>query len=137
MNSHIYYYPLVIKESYIDLFGHMNNATYLKLFEEARWDFITKNGYGLEKMRKEGLGPTILEINIRYFKEILLRDEIVIETQLISYENKIGKIQQKMLKNTDVCCVALFTIGLFSLKERKLILPPADWLRAIGVTLNI
>ena len=125
-------YPLIIKESYLDTFGHVNNATYLTLFEEARWDYITKNGYGLKKIQETGHGPTILELKLTFLKELRLRDEIIIETQLISYEKKIGKLSQKMIRNGEDCCTAEFVIGLFSLHERKLILPTPEWLNAIG-----
>lgn len=129
----IFYYPTVIKEIYLDSFAHMNNATYLMLFEEARWDLITKNGFGLNKIRETGIGPTILEIKINFFKELLVRDEIIIETQIASYEDKIAKLKQQMIRAGEVCCSAEFTIALFSLKERKLILPTEDWLKAVGL----
>ena len=34
-------YHTQIKEKDLDTLGHVNNAKYLELFEEARWDFIT------------------------------------------------------------------------------------------------
>src|SRR5690606_13293796 len=58
-------YPLLIVESHLDTFGHINHATYLQIFEEARWDLITARGYGLEKIRESRLGPVILEANVR------------------------------------------------------------------------
>lgn len=134
MNMTTYHYPILIKKAYLDIFGHVNNAKYLTLFEEARWDFITKNGFGIKKMKEEGTGPTILEINIRYLKELCLGDKVIIETQLLSYEGKIGKIKQRMLRGEEVCCVAHFTIGLLNLKKRKLIIPSAEWLQAFGMT---
>lgn len=110
----------------------MNNATYFVLFEEARWELITKNGYGLKKIKETGLGPTILEIKLRFLKELRLNEKIIIETQLLFYKNKIGKLLQKMIRNDEVCCEAEFTIGLFSLSVRKLVLPTKEWLFAIG-----
>ncbi|MEO8401252.1 MAG: thioesterase family protein [Gammaproteobacteria bacterium] len=133
MNAKIFSYPLIIKEIYLDTFGHVNNAAYLTLLEEARWDFITKNGYGLEKIQELGIGPTILEIKVIFLKELRVREEIVIETQMISYEKKVGKISQKMIRNGEVCCDAEILMGLFSLHERKLILPTPEWLYAIGI----
>jgi thioesterase-3 len=126
-------YSLIIKEQHLDTFGHVNNATYLTLLEEARWELITQNGYSLSYIRETGLGPTILEINIKFIKELRLRQEIIIESKMLSYEGKIGKIVQTMLRNDEVCCVAEFTIGLFSVKERKLVLPTPEWLKAIGI----
>jgi len=132
MNNIIHTYQLTIKETYLDTFGHVNNAMYLTLLEEARWDLITKNGFGLKKIQESGLGPTILELKLSFLKEICLRDEVTIETQLISYENKIGKLSQKIIRDSELCCIAEFVMGLFDLKQRKLILPTKEWLDAIG-----
>lgn len=136
MHSEFFYYPIIIKEQYLDTFGHVNNATYLSLFEEARWEIVTKNGYGLKKIKETGLGPVILEIKIHFFKELLLREKIVIETQFVSYEKKIGSIHQRMLRGEEVCCLADFKIALFDLKERKLVLPTKEWLNAVGIQEN-
>ena len=136
LNSKIFSYPTIIKEVYLDVFGHMNNAMYLTLLEEARWDFITKNGYDLKKIISTGLGPTILAINIQYHKELKVREEIIIETQLISYSGKIGKLGHRILRNNELCCTAELTFGLFSVKERKLVSPTADWLNAIGAEVS-
>ncbi len=133
MIAKIFEYPLIIKESYLDSFGHVNNSVYLTLFEEARWDLVTKNGYGKKKIQETGLGPTILEIKLSFLKELRLQDEIIIETQMISYERKVGKLSQKMLRDGEVCCAAEFLIGLFDLNERRLVLPTQDWLDAVGM----
>lgn len=134
MHSKLFSYPLIIKETYLDSFGHVNNAAYLTLLEEARWDLITKNGYGLKKIQETGLGPTVLEIKLIFLKEMRPRDEIIIETQLLSYERKVGKLSQKMIRQGEICCEAEFIFGLFSLTERRLVLPTTEWLQAIGVT---
>lgn len=132
MEGKVFSYPIIIKESLLDTFGHVNNAAYLTLFEEARWEIITQNGFGLKKIRESGLGPTILEIKLCFFREIRLREKIIIETQLISYDGKVGKLSQKMLRDNEVCCTADFLFGLFDLKERKLVPPTDEWLAAIG-----
>jgi len=132
LSRKIFSYPLCIKETHLDVFGHVNNAMYLTLFEEARWDFLNKNGYNLKKIIETGLGPTILEITINFSKELRAREEIIIESQLISYKNKIGKLTQKIIRADEVCSTAEFTIGLFDIKERKLVLPTVEWLSAIG-----
>lgn len=133
MNAKIFSYPLIIKESYLDTFGHVNNAAYLMLFEEARWDLLTKNGYGLHKIQALGQGPTILEIKLNFFKELRLRDEIIIETQIVSYEKKIGKLVQKMIRKGEVCCQVEIIVGFFDLKTRKLIVPSPEMLSALGM----
>ncbi|RDI43384.1 acyl-CoA thioesterase [Aquicella lusitana] len=132
----LFSYPLVIKETYLDTFGHVNNAAYLTILEEARWDLITQNGYGLTKIQETGLGPTILEIKLSFLKELCLREKAVIETQMISYEKKIGKLSQKIVRGSDICCVAELVIGLFNMHERKLVMPTPEWLYAVGIAFS-
>lgn len=132
MTSKIFTYPTYIKEIHLDAFGHMNNAAYLTVFEEARWDLITKNGFGLKKIIECGLGPTILEVNLKYLRELKARDVVDIQTKLISYQKKIGVLEQSFVRGADICAQAQFTFGLFSLTERKLVLPTPEWLSAIG-----
>lgn len=133
MNAKTFFYPTTIKEVYLDILGHMNNTMYLTLFEEARWELITQNGYGLKEIRETGIGPVILGVEIKFLKELLLREEIIIESQCLSYERKIGKLKQKMIRNGEDCCTAEFTLGLFDLNTRRLVLPTPKWLHAIGM----
>lgn len=136
MNAEVYRYPLQILEKDLDFYGHVNNATYLVFYEQARWDYITKNGYGVHKIRETGKGPVILEIDIKFIRELKLREEVVIETKLISYEKKIAKMEQWIRRGDEICSTVLITFGLFDLKERKLISPTPEWAKAIGMKLD-
>jgi acyl-CoA thioester hydrolase len=113
----------------------MNNATYLDVLEEARWDLITRNGYGLDEIKRRQAGPTILEINLRFVREIRNRERITIKSWSESYSGKIGTIRQQMLnQKEELCCEAKFVVGLFDLQARKLVLPTPEWLRALGLS---
>ena len=126
-------YSFTVKEHHLDTFAHVNNAQYLSLFEEARWDMITKNGYGLEKIKETGLGPVVLEILITFKKELKLRQEIIIQTEVLSKGVKISKISQKMVDNQGTLfCEAVFTFALFDLKKRKIVSPTEAWLKAFN-----
>lgn len=126
-----YHYATWIKEAYLDSFGHVNNAAYLTLLEEARWDMVTQNNFGVAEIRKSGIGPVLLEIKLSFLKELHLRNEIIIETTLLDYKKKIGHIKQRILRGADVCCEADLVIGMFDLNARKLITPSDTWLNAI------
>lgn len=133
MDAKKFYYTFTVEKKHLDSFGHVNNAMYLILFEAARWEIINNNGYDLAKIQHTGLGPTILEINIRFMRELLLGQTITVESQATQTKNKIGIMTQKMIRGTEVCCVAEFTMGLFDIKARKLVTLTEDWLRATGV----
>jgi acyl-CoA thioester hydrolase len=124
---------IVISEAHLDSFGHMNNARYLELFEQARWDLITERGFGIDMMRKVQMGPTILGVEMKFLKELVPRETVVIRTELATYERKIGKIRQAMVKaNGEVACEAVFTFGLFDITQRKLVEPTPEWAYAVG-----
>lgn len=126
-------YRLQIKEYHLDTFGHVNNAVYLNLYEEARWDFISKNGYGLEIIQKNQKGPVVLEANVRFKRELKNREFITIKSVSEPSKGKIMKIKQMMVKEDgQVASEALFVVGFMDMKLRKLIEPTEEWLKAIG-----
>ncbi len=128
-------YSLRIIERHLDTFGHVNNATYLELYEEARWDWITRNGYGIERVQAERKGPTILEINLTFKRELRNRQPIEIVSWMDSYPSKVGTcIQQIVDAQGQLYSEARFVIGLFDLDLRKLISPTPAWRRAVGLS---
>lgn len=129
-----YQYNLTIKEHHVDSYGHVNNATYLALYEEARWEIITPRGYGFKEIHERKQGPVILEVNLKFLKEIRLRENITIQTKIVHYTGKVGQMQQQMIKTDgSVASEALFTFGLFDIKERKLIEPTPEWKKALDL----
>jgi acyl-CoA thioester hydrolase len=126
---------ILISEAHLDSFGHLNNARYLELFEQARWDLIVERGFGMDTILRTRTGPTILEVQMKFLRELAPRESVVIRSELVSYERKIGKMRQVMLKSDETpACEALFTFGLFHLDERRLIEPTPEWSHAVGRT---
>ena len=127
-------YHMMIREQHLDTFGHVNNATYLILFEEARWEITTQAGYGIEKVREIGQGPIILEIQLKFIRELKLRSRIIIKSQAEPFAGKISILKQWILDEAgNICCEAEFKMGFFDLRSRKLILPTHAWLHAVGL----
>jgi acyl-CoA thioester hydrolase len=127
-------YEVVIRESHLDSYGHVNNAAYLVLFEEARWDFITKNGYGYRKVQEIQQGPVVLALSMKFLKEITLREKITITLQLLEQNGKLSRFRQEMIKEDGKLATEIeLTFGLFDLKTRRLIEPTPEWKKAIGI----
>jgi acyl-CoA thioester hydrolase len=121
---------LVIQETDLDVFGHVNNAAYLRLFENARWEFITEQGVGLKEIFASGIGPVILEVQVRFKKELKARDQVKILSEFGGFEGKTAKIRQTMVNaRGEEACQAEFLIAVFDIKARKIISPPDQWLK--------
>lgn len=130
----MYLFETMVQETHLDIFGHMNNARYLELFEQARWDLITERGFGLKKIQETGQGPVILEAHLRFIKELKQRDRIKISVECTEYNGKIGKLKQEMFNDkNEVCAELIVVLAFFDLKARKIILPTPEWKTAIGI----
>lgn len=124
---------LLIRESHLDTFGHINNATYLQIFEESRWDWITAGGFGLAEIRERRQGPVILELKVRFLREVTNREQVIVRTELGDVAGKIFEIRQSILKaDGTVACEASFHCGLFDLAARRLMKLTPEWLAALG-----
>lgn len=129
----VYEYEVLIRESHLDTYGHVNNAVYLSLFEEARWQIITDRGYGFKRVHETQKGPVILEAHLKFIKELNLREKIKITLEVISYKGKVCHLKQLMIKeDQQIACELMCVAAFFDLKERKLINPNEEWLNAIG-----
>ena len=130
-------YRVQVKEFHLDTFGHVNNAQYLTLYEEARWDFITTNGFGLDRIKSEKAGPVLLETTVKFKRELVNREWITIQSSPGEVNGKLMVINQVMIKGDGkIASEASFTVGFMDLKERKLVVPPPDWLKACGYNLK-
>jgi acyl-CoA thioester hydrolase len=126
-------YRTLIRERHLDTFGHVNNAQYLALFEEARWEMITSRGYGLEQVQARKIGTVVLECTVRFKREIKLREEIRICTRILGIRKKIIRLGHELLNEAgELCAEAEFTLGCFDLSARKLVTPDAIWLAALS-----
>lgn len=136
MTTPVYEYELTILEHHLDTFGHVNNAVYLSLYEEARWDFITKNGLGINQIMESKIGPVLLDLNLTFKSELNNREKIkIISEARPEMRNKfVMVIDQKMVKeNGKIASTITLSVGLMDLNLRKLITPNKEWLKALGL----
>jgi len=125
----------LIYETWLDSFGHVNHAKYLELFEQARWDWLSAYAISTETIQSSGIGPVVLEVNVRYLRELKAREHIRITTELVEFQKKTFKIAQHMHRIEDgvLASELHLTGGILDLKARKLIVPPQEWHRALGL----
>jgi YbgC/YbaW family acyl-CoA thioester hydrolase len=134
MLGSVHEYSVVIKEHHLDAFGHVNNAVYLELFEEARWDLVNGGGYGFAEMLSRQLGPAILEAHVVFKREIRNRQRIRISTWIESHDQRIGTIAQTMVGDDEkIHSEARFIYGLMDLRTRRLVQATPEWWRAMGL----
>ena len=95
----------------------MNNATYLALLEEARWELLAQNGLDMKYFLKAQQGPVILDVTLKFLKELRLRETVKITCELLDYEGKIGHLIQKIIKSDGVVLPMLFSASAISTQK--------------------
>jgi acyl-CoA thioester hydrolase len=131
MESTEYRYETVVKETMVDAMGHLNHASYLTVFEEARWDICTAQNMTIEKMQERGIGLVVIEAHIQYRREVRAGDQLLIKTRFLDVDRKIWRVEQTMENATgSVCSTVQIKGGMFDLKQRKMLLADSEW-RAI------
>lgn len=133
----IHEYEILILERHLDSFGHVNNAVYLNLYEEARWDLITKNGLGLDEIVKNKKGPVLLDLQLTFKAELRNREKIKIISQSRPEikNNLIVTMDQKMINEKGkVASTLTINVGMMDLHLRKLLILSPEWLNILGFT---
>ena len=135
--SEVFEYRTEIIERDLDTFGHVNNSVYLQLYEAARWDFITKGGFGLKTVQADRQGPVLLELHLNFKRELLNRQKILITSQFRGMKNKLVMLlRQEIIKqeSNKLASSVDIILGFMDLKKRKLIYPTPKWLQALGLS---
>lgn len=133
----MYTYTKTIIESDLDFLGHVNNARYMSLLEEARWDHAHHHGMKLTDIKKHQLGFVVLRADLQFKKELTNRENIQIETTFSPQAAKVMTMQQIIRKeNGEIACIGDITYGVMDIRTRKLVFPPALWLQMIGASID-
>jgi len=111
---------LQIRGYHCDAYGHVNNARYLELLEEARWSF-------LEPAVKEkffeirDLLFIVVNINISYKKPLVPTQVVDIEITDVTYNNKSMIVRQTIVEKStrELASEALVTFVLLNSKTGK------------------
>ncbi len=72
-------YFVTVRGYELDSYNHVNNAVYLNYLEQSRWE-ILKQLKLLDYFRKNELLLVVIDIHIRYIREAIVFDELVIKT---------------------------------------------------------
>lgn len=126
-------YPTKIRAEHVDHYGHMNNAAYMQIFEEARWALLETLGFTKATVEERHYGPILVEAHLYYKRELELGAQVWVETDLFDGHRRLFRIHQWLKdSNGELSAEADLKLGLFDMRSRKLMSPPPDWLKAMS-----
>lgn len=109
--------------------NHMRHSAYNDYAAETRVRFFKENGFSLTEFNQQNLGPILFSENTKFFREINLSENIVVELFLkgLSENGERFKFQHKIFKQNGVLAAEIEIYGAWlDLKNRKLTLPPQE-----------
>lgn len=95
-----------------DRFGHINNARYLEILEEARWELLETRGLGPAFFRRQGVFPVVVRLEIAYRRPASAGDilEVTAEVAELGRRRIVIAQQARDEASGKVCVTATVTV---------------------------
>ena len=125
--------PLTVRGYELDTQGHLNQAVYLQYSEHARWELLRAAGIQQNDLIAGGIGPVVLELNVKFLRELRGGEEVDVTCELAWAEGKVFQFKQQVLKKDGTVCADIVVVGgILDLQARKLVPNPAERLAAVA-----
>lgn len=109
--------------------AHMRHTAYNDYAAEVRSRFFASHGFSLSEFAKHNIGPILFEENTRFFREILIGEDIKANLSLIAASSKFErfKFKHQIIKSGGVIAAEISIYGAWiDLTQRKLTVPPQE-----------
>ena len=84
-----------VRGYHLDVYQHVNNASYLEFLEDARWEYLEDSG-DIEFFQAKGFAWVIVNINISYRASATMGQTLEITTWLSNVGNKSAVFSQRI-----------------------------------------
>lgn len=88
MSSYKFFHPMEVRYGDLDPQGHLNNAKYLTLFEQARIHYLTELGLFTKDQSFMDIGVIIADIHITYEAPLLWGVPVNVGVRTVQIGNK-------------------------------------------------
>ena len=88
---------LTVRGYHCDAYGHVNNARWLELFEEARWRLL-EGGGALARLHDAGYGFVVVRIEVDYRRPAVPEDVLEIRSRLDHVGGRSAVIRQQAVR---------------------------------------
>ena len=93
-----------------DVYGHLNNACYLQIYEAARAEALNSMGMPIAKLREMNIMLFLIRVEIDYKKGVELEDTITVKSRVVEH-NKLKSIWKQEIydSHNQLCSTAVVT----------------------------
>ena len=102
-----------------DAGGIVYHGRYIEIAERARMAWLGKNARPVST----DIGLVIRDLNIRYLRPLFLADEIVVETRVTRIGAASVSVEQKFVKEDEICAILTGTAAYLGSGGRPICMP--------------
>ncbi|MCL2537941.1 MAG: acyl-CoA thioesterase [Alphaproteobacteria bacterium] len=119
MRTH--YFPFTIAFADTDAGGIVYHARYIEIAERARMAWQKSFG-----PLDQEIGFIVRSLSAKYMQPLFLGDDFIVETVATDVGNVSLSVEQKFVKDGEICAILNFKIGAVGMdrKPRKI---PSEW----------
>ena len=108
-----------VQDSWLDAYGHLNEASYLVPFSNATWPLQDHFGIGVPYFKETGGALYTVETHLRYLAEVKAPAELEIESFIIDADEKRIWFAHEMIVDGSLRATGEFMLLHFDTREGK------------------
>ncbi len=97
-----------------DIYGHLNNASYLQILEEARSMALSKIDFSVKKLMDMKIAIFVVDIHIKYLKQIDFAQNITVKSCIKKFGRVRSNWYQEIYKENGELCATVDIVGAFA-----------------------
>ena len=113
-----------LQESWLDLYGHLNEAYYLLPFTNTTWKMQDYFNVGEKYFDETGNALYTVETHLRYLNDVRSPATIEVETMILGLDSKKIWFAHQMIVDDVLCATAEFMVLHYSTRESRTIAMP-------------
>lgn len=102
----------------LDPYDHVNHARYLSFFESARVELLEVMGFGMERLKRDGIQIVLTELTAGFHRSAGLHDRLVIATEVLEVRRASCRWRQEALRRSDRVATLDVTAAFTDLEGR-------------------
>jgi len=128
-------FPLQVRWSDMDAFGHVNNARFLTYMEDARFSYITT--LGLRDNRPDRPGLILAKIVIDFRQPLFAKDEVILYSRCSRLGGRSFDMEQWITRRKEaeleIVAQATVTVVVYDYAANKSAPIPDEWRTLVKV----
>ena len=102
-----FYYPVKVRFSETDLFGHLNNTVPFIYFEQARIEFFKSKGFFHNWLSKDSdTIPIVADLQCDFLKQVYFDEDLRVYVKVNEIGNSSADLHYMVEKENDEICLA-------------------------------